>query len=321
MGNYMTKRKLGNSSFEIAPLVLGGNVFGWTVDEAMSFALLDAFIAAGFNMIDTADVYSLWAPGNKGGESETIIGKWLKQRGRRDEVIIATKVGWELSPSNKGLAKAYILSEVETSLRRLQTDYIDLYQSHIDDLKTPVEETLEAHATLIKQGKVRVIGASNFKVARLKEALDASKRQNYPRYQTLQPLYNLIDRKEFEAELEPLCVKEGLGVITYFSLASGFLTGKYRSEIDLEGRARSDEVKKHITPRGLKIVKALDNVAERFNSKQAQIALAWLLARPSVTAPIASATNLGQLAEMIAATEIKLDSDAVDTLNRASAYN
>jgi aryl-alcohol dehydrogenase-like predicted oxidoreductase len=315
----MAKRKLGNTGFEIEPLVLGGNVFGWTADEPTSFALLDAFMAAGFNMIDTADVYSVWAPGNKGGESETIIGKWLKQRGRRDEVILATKVGWELSPAHKGLSKAYILSEVETSLKRLQTDYIDLYQSHIDDPKTPVEETLEAHAKLIKQGKVRVIGASNFKVARLKEALDASKQHGYPRYQTLQPLYNLSDRKEFETELEPLCVKEGLGVITYFSLASGFLTGKYRSEKDLEGRARSGEVKKHITPRGLKILEALDNVAERFNSKQGQIALAWLLARPSITAPIASGTNLGQLADLIAATEINLDCGAVDTLNRASA--
>jgi aryl-alcohol dehydrogenase-like predicted oxidoreductase len=315
----MARRKLGKTGFEIAPLVLGGNVFGWTVDEPTSFALLDAFVAAGFNMIDTADVYSVWAPGNKGGESETVIGNWLKRRGRRDEVIVATKVGWELSPTHKGLAKEYIISEVETSLRRLQTDYIDLYQSHIDDPKTPVQETLEAHAKLIRQGKVRAIGASNFGVARLKEALEVSKMHDLPRYQVLQPLYNLSDRREFETELESVCVKQGLGVITYFSLASGFLTGKYRSAKDLEGRARSGEVKKHINPRGLKILEGLDEVAARLDSKQGQVALAWLLARPSVTAPIASATNLAQLADMIAATEITLDRDAIDTLNQASA--
>jgi aryl-alcohol dehydrogenase-like predicted oxidoreductase len=314
----MAKRKLGSTGFEIEPLVFGGNVFGWTVDQPNTFALLDCFVAAGFNMIDTADVYSVWAPGNKGGESETIIGKWLKQRGRRDDVIIATKVGWKLSPTHKGLTKAYILSEVETSLKRLQTDYIDLYQSHIDDPRTPIEETLEAHARLVQQGKVRAIGASNFGAARLEEALKVSKQLNYPRYQTLQPLYNLSDRKQFESEMEPLCTKEGLGVITYFSLASGFLTGKYRSEKDLNGKARSGEVKKHITPRGLKILTALDAVAARYGSTQGQIALAWLLARPSVTAPIASATNLNQLAEMIAATEIKLDRGAIDLLNQAS---
>jgi aryl-alcohol dehydrogenase-like predicted oxidoreductase len=315
----MKKRKLGNSGLEIAPLVLGGNVFGWTVDEEASFALLDAFVAAGFNMIDTADVYSVWAPGNKGGESETIIGKWLKRHGGRHEVIIATKVGWELSTAHKGLAKEYIISEAEASLKRLQTDYIDLYQSHIDDAKTPVEETLEAYAKLIDQGKVRIIGASNFGAARFKESLDASKRHGYPRYKTLQPLYNLNQRKEFEAELEPLCVREELGVITYFSLASGFLTGKYRSEKDLEGKARSGEVKKHLTPHGMKILDALDEVAGRLNLKHGQIALAWLLARPSVTAPIASATTPGHLAELIAATEIHLDQDTLDKLNQVSA--
>jgi aryl-alcohol dehydrogenase-like predicted oxidoreductase len=319
MGSEMKKRRLGNSGLEIAPLIFGGNVFGWTVDEQASFALLDAFVAAGFNMIDTADVYAVWAPGNKGGESETILGKWLKRRGKRDDVIIATKVGWELSPTQKGLAKDYILSEVETSLKRLQTDYIDLYQSHIDDPKTPVEETLEAHAKLVAQGKVRMIGASNFGAARLRESLAASKQHGYPRYQTLQPLYNLVQRKEFESELEPLSVAEGLGVITYFSLASGFLTGKYRSEKDLEGRARSGEVKKHLTPHGLKVVDAVQDVAARYKVKPGQIALAWILARPSVTAPIASATTLGHLAELIAATEIELDRVALDTLNRASA--
>jgi aryl-alcohol dehydrogenase-like predicted oxidoreductase len=317
----MQRRKLGKSGFDIAPLVLGGNVFGWTADEPTSFAILDAFVAAGFNMVDTADIYSAWAPGNRGGESETVIGRWLKRHGGRDKVLIATKVGMELSPTHKGLSKAYILSEVETSLKRLQTDYIDLYQSHIDDPDTPLEETLEAHTQLVRQGKVRAIGASNFGAARLKEALDASTRRGYSGYQTLQPLYSLSDRKEFEAELEPLCVAEGLGVITYFSLASGFLTGKYRSSQDLEGRARSEEVAKHLTPRGLNILKALDEVAARYSAKPAQIALAWLIARPSVTAPISSATSVSQLRELIAATEIKLDRDAIAALDKASVYS
>ncbi len=315
----MNRRPLGKSGFEIAPLVLGGNVFGWTADEATSFSILDAFVAAGFNMIDTADVYSVWAPGNKGGESETIIGKWLKRRGKRDDVIIASKVGWELSATHKGLAKSYILSEVETSLTRLGTDYIDLYQSHIDDPKTPVEETLEAHAQLVKQGKVRVIGASNFGAPRLKESLEVSRRKGYPVYRTLQPLYNLSDRDSYEAELEGLCASEGLGVITYFSLASGFLTGKYRSEKEIEGKARAGEVVKHFTPRGQRILKALDAAAARHGVKQGQIALAWLIARPSVTAPIASATSLAQLAELIRSTEIRLDRDTIETLNQASA--
>jgi aryl-alcohol dehydrogenase-like predicted oxidoreductase len=315
----VNRRPLGKSGFEIAPLVLGGNVFGWTADEATSFSILDAFVAAGFNMIDTADVYSVWAPGNKGGESETIIGKWLKRRGKRDDVIIASKVGWELSATRKGLAKSYILSEVETSLTRLGTDYIDLYQSHIDDPKTPVEETLEAHAQLVKQGKVRVIGASNFGAPRLKESLEVSRRKGYPFYRTLQPLYNLSDRDPYEAELEGLCASEGLGVITYFSLASGFLTGKYRSEKEIEGKARAGEVMKHFTPRGQRILKALDAAAARHGVKQGQIALAWLIARPSVTAPIASATSLAQLAELIRSTEISLDRDTIETLNQASA--
>jgi aryl-alcohol dehydrogenase-like predicted oxidoreductase len=319
-GIDMEKRKLGKSGLEIAPLVLGGNVFGWTADEPRSFAILDAFVGAGFNMIDTADVYSVWAPGNKGGESETVIGNWLKKRGARDKVLVATKVGYELSPTHKGLKKSYILSEVETSLKRLKTDYIDLYWSHIDDPTTAVDETLSAHDQLVKQGKVRAIGASNFGAPRLKESLDTSRKQGYPRYQGLQPLYNLSDREEFEAELEPLCEKEGLGVLTYFSLASGFLTGKYRSEKDLEGKARSGEVKKHMTPRGQKILAALDDVARKHNARPAQIALAWLLARPSVTAPISSATSVDQLKELIAATEIKLDRESIAALDKASAW-
>jgi aryl-alcohol dehydrogenase-like predicted oxidoreductase len=315
----MRTRKLGRTGFEIRLLVLGGNVFGWTVDEPTSFTLLDAFTAAGFNMIDTADLYSAWAPGNKGGESETIIGKWIKRRGGRDKFLIASKVGWELSPTQKGLTKPYILSQIEISLKRLQTDYIDLYQSHIDDAKTPIDETLEAYAQLVKQGKVRAIGASNFSAARLKEALDISRRAGFPSYQTLQPLYNLSDRREFETDLEPLCLKEELGVITYYSLASGFLTGKYRSETDTNGKARAGEVKRHLTLRGLNILEALERVAERYDAKPGQIALAWLIARPSVTAPIVSATSLPQLAELIAATEIDLDRDAIDALDRASA--
>ena len=316
----MQKRKLGSSGLETAPLVLGGNVFGWTADEPTSFAILDAFVDAGFNMIDTADIYSFWAPGNKGGESETVIGNWLKQRGSRDKVLIGTKVGYEMSPTQRGLKRSYILKTVEESLKRLKTDHIDLYQSHIDDPDTPVDETLEAHAQLVRQGKARFIGASNFGAPRLKESLETSRRKGYPRYQTLQPLYNLSDRKDFEAELEPLCVEERLGFITYFSLASGFLTGKYRSEKDLEGKSRAGEVKKHMTPRGKKILAALDEVAGKHEVKQGQVALAWLLARPSVTAPIASATSLAQLDELIAATRIKLDRGSIAALDKASAW-
>jgi len=315
----MQKRKLGNSGLEIAPLVLGGNVFGWTADEPTSFAILDAFVDAGFNMIDTADVYSFWAPGNKGGESETVIGNWLKQHGRRDKVLIASKVGYEMSPTQRGLKRSYILKTVEESLKRLKTDYVDLYQSHIDDPDTPVDETLEAHAQLVRQGKARFIGASNFGAPRLKESLETSRKQGYPRYQTLQPLYSLSDRQDFEAELEPLCVEEGLGVITYFSLASGFLTGKYRSEKDLEGKSRAGEVKKHMTPRGQKILAALDEVARKHEVKQGQVALAWLLARPSVTAPIASATSLDQMESLIRSAALKLSSADIGELEAASA--
>lgn len=319
LGTMMIKRPLGNSGLTVAPLVLGGNVFGWTADEATSFSILDAFVGAGGNMIDTADAYSIWVSGNRGGESETIIGKWLKRFGRRDDVIIATKVGWELDSTRKGLSKSYILAGVEASLRRLATDYIDLYQSHIDDPATPVQETLEAHSQLVKQGKVRVIGASNFGAPRLKESLEASKRLGYPSYRTLQPLYNLAERQPYEAELETLCLSEGMGVLSYFSLASGFLTGKYRSKQDIVGRARAGEVEKHLTPRGLRILGTLDHIARRYDAKPSQVALAWLMARPSITAPISSATSLAQLRELIAATELRLDSEAMEALNTASA--
>jgi aryl-alcohol dehydrogenase-like predicted oxidoreductase len=314
----MTKRKLGNSGLQVSPLCFGGNVFGWTVDERRSFELLDAFFDSGFNFIDTANTYSKWVPGNKGGESETIIGKWLKRSGKRRGVIVATKVGSEMGPGKKGLLKAYILSAVEDSLRRLQTDYIDLYQSHTDDLETPLEETLEAYAGLIKEGKVRAIGASNYSAERLSEALNVGKKRGYPRYESLQPLYNLYDRAEYEAKLEPLCEQEGLGVIPYFSLASGFLTGKYRSEKDVAKSARGEIVKKYLNERGFRILDALDRVAKKYNSTPARVSLAWLMARPSITAPIASATNLEQLNDLIEATKLQLDDSSIAELNRAS---
>lgn len=315
----MEKRRLGQSNLEVSPLCFGGNVFGWTADEATSFRLLDAFVSAGFNFIDTADSYSTWVPGHKGGESETILGKWLKARGNRETVIIATKVGSEIA-GKKGLSKSYILSEVEESLRRLQTDYIDLYQSHRDDPATPVEETLEAYAALVQQGKVRVIGASNFTAERLEESLRASRKLGYPLYQCLQPNYNLYDRADYENTLEPLCVKEKLGVIPYFSLASGFLSGKYRTQADLEKSARGKFVQKYMNDRGKRIVDALTRVSKENGSTPARVALAWLIARPSITAPIASATKLEQLNDLVEATRLRLDLGAIEILNQASTY-
>ena len=316
----LNKRKLGNSGLEIAPIVFGGNVFGWTADEATSFKLLDAFVAAGFNAVDTADVYSKWVPGNRGGESETIIGKWLKRSGKRQRVIIATKAGSEMGPGKKGLSKGYIPAAVEDSLQRLQTDYIDLYQSHVDDPDTPLEETLEAYEKLIQQGKVRAIGASNYDAKRLGEALQIGKKKGLPRYESLQPHYNLYERAEFEAELAPLCVRESIGVIPYFSLASGFLAGKYRSAADLAKSARGTLVKKYLNERGFQILGALDQVAKTHGSTPTRVALAWLLAQPSVTAPIASATNLDQLHELISAADLTLDHESLEKLNHASAY-
>jgi aryl-alcohol dehydrogenase-like predicted oxidoreductase len=314
------KRKLGNSGLEIAPLVFGGNVFGWTVDEARASELLDHFVDAGFNMIDTADVYSRWVPGNQGGESETIIGKWLKQSGKRDQVLIATKVGMDLGARRKGLSRQYILRAAEESLARLRTDYIDLYQSHQEDPETPQEETLEAYVELLKAGKVRAIGASNFRPETLRTALEISRQKRLPRYESLQPLYNLYDRAEFESGLEQVCLENNLGVIPYFSLASGFLTGKYRSEQDLSKSGRGSSVQKYLNPRGFRILAALDEVAKQYKATPAQVSLAWLMARPSVTAPIASATNLKQLDELIGSTRLKLDAAAIEKLDRASAY-
>ena len=314
----MTTRKLGNSGIEVRPLMFGGNIFGWTVDEAQSFKILDAFAGAGFNFIDTADVYSRFAPGNQGGESETILGKWFRARGNRSKIILATKVGLEMGPDKKGLARDYILRAVEDSLRRLQTDYIDLYQSHRDDEATPVEETLEAFAKLVSEGNVRVIGASNYSAERLEKSLEASKQHGYPRYETLQPLYNLCDRAEYEQKLEPVCLRNDLGVIPYFSLAAGFLTGKYRSEADVQG-ARARIVGKYVNERGLRILKALDEIAKEKNVKPATIALAWLMARPGITSPIASATSVDQLNDLVAATTLKLEAAAIHMLDEASA--
>lgn len=317
----MERRKLGNSGLEVGPLAFGGNVFGWTIDEATSHSLLDAFVASGLNLVDTADVYSRWAPANKGGESETILGRWFAKGGRRDKVVLATKVGLEMGPDAKGLSKAYILRAVEDSLRRLQTDRIDLYQAHTDDAATPLDETLGAFDQLLRQGKVRAIGASNYTAARLAEALDVSRRRGLPRYECLQPLYNLYEREALEADLGPLCRREGLGVIPYYSLASGFLTGKYRSQADLSKSARGGGIGKFLNDRGFRILDALDEVSKRQNSTPARVALAWLIARPEVTAPIASATSLGQLDDLIEATRLKLEPASVELLDRASAWS
>ena len=314
----MDKRALGRSGLQVSPLCFGGNVFGWTVDEATSFKLLDAWVDAGMNFIDTADVYSRWAPSHSGGESETIIGKWLKKSGKRDKVVLATKVGKDMGDGKVGLAPAYIHSAVEASLKRLQTDVIDLYQSHDDDPKTPLADTAGAYAELIKAGKVRAIGASNFTAARLSEALAVSASHGLPRYECLQPLYNLVERPAFEAELEAVCVANGLGVINFFALASGFLSGKYRSAADLGKSLRGEGAKKYLNPHGLGVLAALDSVAARLNSTPAQVALAWQIARPSITAPIASATSLDQLNGLIAAASLKLDAEAIRSIDLAS---
>jgi aryl-alcohol dehydrogenase-like predicted oxidoreductase len=315
----MEKRRLGRSNIMIPPLCLGGNVFGWTADEATSLKLLDALVEAGLNFIDTADVYSRWVPGHSGGESETIIGNWMKARGNRDQVIIATKVGSEMGSDKKGLSKAYIRSAVDASLRRLRTDHIDLYQSHRDDLDTSQAETLSVYADLINEGKVRAIGASNFTAARLKEALDTSTRMGLPRYESLQPLYNLYDRSEFEGELEQICRENEIGVIPYYGLASGFLTGKYRSEADFGKSARGRNMGKYLNKRGDRILAALDQVALHHGVTPAQVALAWLMARPSITAPIASATRLDQLGDLVAATRLRLAPADIEKLDHAGA--
>jgi aryl-alcohol dehydrogenase-like predicted oxidoreductase len=314
----MVLRQLGNSPLSVAPLAFGGNVFGWSADEKRSFELLDAFVDAGFNLIDTADVYSAWVPGNSGGDSETIIGKWFKQSGKRDQVVIATKVAkWDKQP---GLSPINIAQAVEGSLKRLQTDRIDLYQAHEDDASVPLEQTLDAFARLIDAGKVRVIGASNYSADRLTEALKVSREHSLPRYETLQPLYNLVDRADYENELEPLIRRENIGVIGYYSLASGFLSGKYRSENDLaKSSARGGAVKKYLNPRGMRILAALDDVASSHQAKPAQVALAWLMARPGVSAPIASATSVEQLHELVGAAKLSLTETDIAQLDSTSA--
>ena len=315
----MQFRPLGRSDIHIAPLMLGGNVFGWNVDEATSYAILDAFVDAGFSAIDTADSYSRWVPGHSGGESETVIGNWLKRSGKRDKVVIATKVGSDMG-QGKCVRKDYILRACEGSLKRLQVDRIDLYQTHFDDEVTPVEETLEAYTQLVRQGKVRAIGASNLSPARLKDSLQASARLNLPRYETLQPNYNLADRKSFETDYAPLCREHGLGVIPYYSLAGGFLTGKYRSAEDAaKNSARGGKVKGYLDARGQRILKALDEAAGRHGATPAQIALAWLIAQPLVTAPIASATSVAQLNDILKAPALQLGQADLNALDKASA--
>jgi aryl-alcohol dehydrogenase-like predicted oxidoreductase len=316
----MHTRTLGKSNLEVVPLMLGGNVFGWTIDAETSFAILDAFVDRGFNFIDTADVYSKWVPGHTGGESETILGQWFKRTGKRDKVVLATKVGMDLGDGKQGLKKAYILQAVEDSLRRLQTDHIDLYQSHKDDESTPFQETLEAYALLIDQGKVLEIGASNYKADRLASALETADEKKLPRYQSLQPEYNLYERQDYETNLAPAAAKYGLGVIPYFSLASGFLTGKYKTQEDAKGANRESRVAKYFDERGMKILKALDEVSKDAGAAQASISLAWLLAQPTVTAPIASATSVKQLESLFAAVDLRLDQSALDKLTQASAY-
>ena len=317
-GEVMQKRHIGTSQLQVAPLVFGGNVFGWSADEATSFSILDAFVDAGLDFIDTADVYSAWVPGHHGGESETIIGKWLKQGGRRDKVVLATKVG--MLGTRKGLSGGNIQAAVEDSLRRLQTDYIDVYFSHLDDAETPLAETLGAYQRLIEAGKVRVIGASNYSGARVEEALTIAQQNGLPRYQLLQPEYNLYDRAPYESEIEPVALAHRLGVVTYYSLASGFLSGKYRSKADLgKSSARGSRVEKYLDERGLGILKALDEVAGRHDSTPATIALAWLIARPGVTAPIASATSVEQLKSLVAAVHLTLSDADIRRLNDASA--
>ena len=315
----MNKRPLGRSGFEVAPLAFGGNVFGWTVDEPTAFRLLEAFVERGFSLVDTADTYNKWVAGHRGGESETIIGNWFAQGGgRRERAVIATKCGMEMPDVGKGLSREHILRSVEGSLRRLRTDRIDLYQAHEEDGSTPIDETLEAYAKLVREGKVRAIGASNYSPAGLAAALDRAEKSGLPRYESLQPRYNLYSR-EFEKELAALCTGRGVGVIPYFPLAAGFLTGKYRTEADLAQSARGAGIKRYMDERGMRILAALDEVAKALRAKAGQVALAWVMARPAVTAPIVSATTLAQLRESMAAVDLSLDKAAMDRLDSASA--
>jgi aryl-alcohol dehydrogenase-like predicted oxidoreductase len=315
----MQKRKLGHTDLQIAPLVFGANVFGWTADKATSFDLLDRLAAAGLNAVDTADVYSAWAPGNMGGESETILGEWMKARGKRASTVVITKVGSPMGPGKKGLKAKYIEEAVEASLKRLQIETIDLYLSHWPDPETPYEETLGAYAKLVKAGKIRWCGASNLNAGQMRAALDAAKASGLPRYEVLQPEYNLYDRASYDGPLRDLCISEDIGVITYYSLAKGFLSGKYRGEADLGQSARGGGVKSYLNPRGFRILDALDDMAARHKAKPAEVALAWIIQRRGVTAPIASATSLGQLESLVRATTLTLGAGDVAALDAASA--
>ena len=312
-------RPLGRSGIEVAPLALGGNVFGWTADEKESFRVLDEFVSAGFNLIDTADTYSIWIPGHHGGESESILGSWLHKSGRREDVVLATKVGMDMGPGGSGLSAAHIRRSIEGSLRRLHTDRIDLYQAHADDPNTPLEESLDAFSRLVDDGKVRAIGASNYTTPRLREALRCSGERGFHRFETLQPRYNLMDRADFEDGLEGVCRSEGLGVLAYSSLASGFLTGKYRTRADLGKSPRGTRAESRLTERGLRILAALDEVATESDVTPAAVALAWTMARPSITAPIASARSPAQLNELLPAASLHLSAEMIQRLDRASA--
>jgi aryl-alcohol dehydrogenase-like predicted oxidoreductase len=316
------RRPLGRSAIEVAPLAFGANVFGWTVDEPTAFRLLDTFTDRGFNLVDTADVYSKWAPGNSGGESETVIGHWIGLGGgRREKIVLATKVGMEMPGGKKGLSRQYIAQAVEDSLKRLKTDRIDLYQAHAEDPDTPIDETMEAFSRLVRDGKVRAIGASNYSADSLAKADAAAKQGKWPRYETLQPQYNLYARQEYEEKLAPSCERLGVGVIAFWSLASGFLTGKYRTEADLAQSPRGAGIKaKYMNERGMKILDALDQVAKDKKAKCSQVALAWLMAQPTITAPIASATSIAQLRELMAAAELTLGKESLSLLDQASAY-
>ena len=316
----MEKRQLGKSGLYVNPIAFGGNVFGWTIDEKQSFKILDAFFDAGFDFIDTADTYSWWVDGNIGGESETIIGNWFADRKNRDKIILSTKVGSQTKEHPKNISKKHILKSVEDSLRRLRTDYIDLYQTHFDDEITPVEETLSAYQQLIKEGKVRVIGTSNMSPERILKSLKASEKEGLPKYETLQPLYNLMEREPYEKELKSIVEENNMGVLNYYSLASGFLTGKYRSKDDLTKSPRGGSLEKYLNDKGFAVLKALDEVSEKHNSTPATVSLAWLLARPTITAPIVSATSLKQLQSIIDAPKLKLDENDMDMLNKASNW-
>ncbi|MCW3077979.1 MAG: aldo/keto reductase [Bacteroidetes bacterium] len=315
----MELKNLGKSTLKVSPLCLGGNVFGWTIDEKKSFEILDAFTAEDFNFIDTADVYSRWASG-VGGESETIIGNWVKKRGNRNKIVLATKVGMDMGQGKTDVTKKYILKAAEASLKRLQTDHIDLYQTHKDDESVPVEEALEAYAQLIKEGKIRCIGASNFSAARLSQAMEASQKNNLPRYETLQPLYNIYDREVFEKELQSVCIANNISVINFYSLAAGFLTGKYRDENDLKKSVRGARVKDYLNERGKRILKALDEVSAAHKCNNASVAIAWLTTRASVAAPIASATSLKQLQDLFAGINLKLTHEELALINVASEW-